>query len=356
MPDKRINKIQEIPPSPSPIFRSPIIQFLIIQCLIIQSLIPVSVSGQDIWPQFRGINGAGIYSGNKELPAEFDQSRNMMWRCDLNEGHSSPCIWGNSIFLTAQDSNRLETICINRKNGKILWKQAVVPEKMERFHPISHLAAPSPVTDGKRVFSYFGSYGLICYDFSGNVLWERKLPLQGNMYGVSVSPVIHKDTLIFSRDNDEMSYLETIDPATGNTIWKVERPGFRANWSTPMCITNNGVDEILVYGIWWLKAYALKDGTERWSYPGLTDEPIITPVTGKGLVFLTSYNMKTNPEVLGLPTWDSLLNLYDKDRDTELTREEVKTNQSILSRYDADGVTVQPDSRANETGEPIMAC
>ena len=86
-----------------------------------------------------------------------------------------------------------------------------------------------------------------------------------------------------------------------------------------------------------MTGYDLKTGTEQWSVPGLTDEPCITPVNGEGLVFTTSYNMKNNPEVIGLPEFDELLEEYDKDNDGELTREEIKSNQSILSRYDADG-------------------
>ncbi len=101
--------------------------------------------------------------------------------------------------------------------------------------------------------------------------------------------------------------------------------------------SNNGVDEVVIYGIWWMTAYDLKDGSQRWSVPGLTDEPCITPVTGEGMIFTTSYNMKNNPEVIGLPEFDQLLKEYDKDNDNQLTREEILSNKSILSRYDADG-------------------
>ncbi|MHC5065059.1 MAG: EF-hand domain-containing protein, partial [Planctomycetota bacterium] len=69
----------------------------------------------------------------------------------------------------------------------------------------------------------------------------------------------------------------------------------------------------------------------------LADEPAITPVTGEGLVFVTSYNMNTNPEVIGLPEYEQLLEDYDQDGDQLLTREEVQANKSILSRMDADG-------------------
>lgn len=110
--------------------------------------------------------------------------------------------------------------------------------------------------------------------------------------------MIWDNKLIFSRDADENPFLEVLDPATGKTIWKVDRTGFRGNWSTPMVARVEGRDELVVYGIWW---------------------------------------MKSNPEVLGLPTWDSLIGMYDADKDSLLVFEEIKSNRSILSRYDDDG-------------------
>jgi outer membrane protein assembly factor BamB len=293
--------------------------------------------GQPSWPQFRGPGGAGISFEKGSLPAELAPLKNLLWKCVVSEGVSSPCISDNKIFLTGRIGDSLETICINRISGNILWKRPVVPEKFERIHPVGHTAAPTPTTDGERVFSYFGSYGLICYDLNGNLIWEKRIPHQGNMYGTAVSPIIYGDKLIFSRDADANSYLEVINPKTGESIWRVERPEFRGNWSTPVIAKVNGLDQLIIYGIWWMKSYDLNNGAELWSFPGLTDEPIITPVYGDGLVFLTSYNMKTNPEVLGLPTWDSLLRMYDTDRDSMLLFEEIKSNKSILSRYDDDG-------------------
>lgn len=299
--------------------------------------ITLSLSGQSTWPQFRGPGGAGISNEQIALPNELSLTGNLLWKSEISTGISSPCIWGDRIFLTGLNGDSLETICINRLSGKIIWRNPVVPSKLERVHPVGHVAVPTPATDGERVFSYFGSYGLICYDFNGNLIWEKKIQHQGNMYGTAVSPVLFGDTLIFSRDADENSFVEALNPKTGETIWKIDRPGFRGNWSTPMIARVGDVDQLVIYGIWWMKAYDLTSGSELWSFPGLTDEPIITPVYGEGLIFLTSYNMKTNPEVLGLPTWDSLLRMYDQDRDSMLVFDEIKSNRSILSRYDDDG-------------------
>ena len=296
-----------------------------------------AVWGQSNWSQFRGPQGSGIAPDNNPLPVEFDGTKNVIWKTAVSKGNSSPCVWGDRIFLTGISGEELETICIDRQNGKILWKKSVTPGKIERVHPINTPATPTATTDGKRVFVFFGSYGLISYDFDGNEMWKKLLPPPESMYGTAASPIMAGDYLIFCNDRKTESYLEAIDPESGDTVWRTEREKFAAGWSSPMHWKNNGIDELVIYGIWWMTAYDLKNGAERWSVPGLTDEPCITPVTGEGLVFTTSYNMKNNPEVIGLPEFDELLEEYDKDKDGQLTLEEVKENKSILSRYDADG-------------------
>ena len=297
-----------------------------------------SVFSQSNWPQFRGVGGLGISTEIKKLPVKFNETKNMLWKCEVNDGLSSPCVWGDRIFLTGYANKTLETYCIDKESGSIVWKKSIPVEKLTRKHQINSYATSTPATDGERIYIYFGLYGLLCYDFEGNEVWKREMEPPRIMYGPSASPILAGDYLIFINDSHDQSYIEAINPKTGETVWKTEREeSLSGSWSSPMYWKNNAVDEVVIYGIWWMTAYDLKDGSVRWSVPGLTDEPCITPVTGEGMVFTTSYNMNTNPEVIGLPKFDELLKDYDKDGDGELTLEEVKPNRSILSRYDADG-------------------
>ena len=293
--------------------------------------------GQVEWDQFRGPGGAGVAAEGQRLPVEFDKGKNVIWVCEIPKGHSSPCIWGDRIFLTGFAARKLETICIDRLDGEILWRSSVWPREVERVHQISNQAAPTAVTDGERVIVYFGSFGLLCYDFEGRMLWARPMVLPQNMYGTSASPILAGGKLIIMDDPGEDSVVLALDPATGGEIWRMDRPGFKAGWSTPVYRKVGGVEEVLIYGKWRVAAFDLKDGTERWTFPGLTDEPCITPVLGEGLVYLTSYNMKTNPEVIGLPKWSALIAEYDKNGNGTLNLEESRANKSILSRFDADG-------------------
>ena len=297
------------------------------------------LSAQSSWPRFRGVNGTGIAATDHKLPVTFDEEKNVLWQADVSEGHSSPVIWGDRIFLTGKNGDDLETICLNRKTGKIIWRNTTPKvAKFERIHAINSQASPSAVTDGQRVYVYFGSYGLLCYDFAGKEIWKRPLEkVLPNAFGTAASPILVKDLLIFSYENQVESYIEAINKETGKPVWHKTRPGFKSSWSTPVCWNNNGVDELIVYGVSWLTALDLKDGSDRWAVPGLADEPSVTPVIGDGFVFVSSYNMNTNTEVISLPDYSKLLEEYDKNKDGQISFEEGASNKSVLSRYDADG-------------------
>ena len=132
--------------------------------------------GKGWWPQFRGANSSGIGTGKP--PVQFSPGEKVLWKVAVGPGLSSPIVWDGRIFLTEFDSakKQLATLCIDQRTGKILWRRTVAPETIEKVHEISSPAGSTPVTDGERLYVYFGSYGLIAYDRDGNPLWERRFP------------------------------------------------------------------------------------------------------------------------------------------------------------------------------------
>lgn len=303
----------------------------------VQAPVATDADGQRNWAQFRGPGARGIAVGSQPLPVEFGPRRGLVFRTELPPGHSSPCIWGDKIFLTGAQDRVLHTICLDRATGKQVWRREIETPKLERVHRINSSASPTPAADAEYVFVYFGSFGLVCYTHAGKEVWRRELKSARNIFGTATSCILQGEHLIFNRDTNEESFLELIERKTGRVVRKTDRTGFPSGWSTPVIRSLDGLDELIVYGAFHLTAYDLKSGEERWSVPGLADEPCITPVMGDGLVFVSSYNMRTNPEVIGLPKFDELLKLYDQDDNQRLTRAEVASNKSILSRVDADG-------------------
>jgi outer membrane protein assembly factor BamB len=304
--------------------------------LFLSMLTGTSATGQSQWGQFRGPGGSGIAPDEAALPALLNES-NLKWKSAIPHGLSSPCISGNRIFLTGMRGTTLETFCIDRKTGEILWRAEAWYEFIERVHRSNSPASPTAVTDGERVYVYIGSAGIYSYDFEGQKVWERVMFPPPTMYGTASSLILAKGLLIFCNDNERSSTLEAINPADGETVWRKKRPEMSYNWTTPMFWVNDEVDELVVNGFCRLDAYGVADGEKRWTLPGLTPEPCVTPVAGDGLIYVTSYNMKTNTEVIGPPPWAELLVELDSNDDGTLTLEECKPNKSILSRADADG-------------------
>lgn len=304
--------------------------------LALGPLAPSPAEGER-WEQFRGPAGTGVAADALALPQVLEVEGNLEWRRPLDPGLSSPCVYDERIFLTSATEGQLATHCVERASGAVLWTRALSVDELERAHRINGAASPTPVVDGERVYVYFGSFGLVCYDVGGDELWRRPMSLPENQFGTAASPTLAGGSLIFNHDTNTESFLEALDPATGETSWRVDRTVSKSGWSTPVLWRRGDVSELLVYGPVWLRAYDPADGAERWSVPGLTDEPCTTPATGDGLVFVTSYNMKTSPEVRALPEFADLVAELDRDGDGQLNREEADANDSVLSRFDADG-------------------
>ena len=131
-----------------------------------------AAAGADNWPQYRGPGGSGIASA--AAPVEFGLKRNLLWSADVPHGHSSPSIWNDHIFLTAfeKGARKLEVLALDRRDGKIRWRHTVPAREIEKIHAVSSPATATPVTDGERVYVYFGSAGVFCFDFDGKPLWS----------------------------------------------------------------------------------------------------------------------------------------------------------------------------------------
>ncbi|MGH9632653.1 MAG: PQQ-binding-like beta-propeller repeat protein, partial [Bryobacteraceae bacterium] len=267
---------------------------------ILAAVLPVFALAAESWPQFRGPNSSGV--GGGKPPAHFGPDHAVLWKTPIGSGLSSPIVWGGRIFLTEIDqaNKRFTTVCIDRRNGRILWQRSVTAEAIEKVHNISSPAGATPVTDGERVYVYFGSYGLLAYDLNGKVVWERRLPIPQNPYGAVSSPIIAGELLVLNHQGKE-SYLLAVNRLNGKTVWKTDRSQFQYGWSTPVHWRHDGIDEILVLGGDFkpnqrLMAYNLADGSERWWVGGLPPCGKSTPVTGDGMVYLAAPDIILEPQ------------------------------------------------------------
>jgi outer membrane protein assembly factor BamB len=288
------------------------------------------------WPQFRGPDGLGVAPERAKYPVDFGPSSHVLWKTPLPAGNSSPAVWGGRIFLTAFDKAKplLETLCLDRQTGKILWRRPTPPVgKIETsLHPANGPATPTPACDAERVYVYFGSYGLLAYDHNGTEQWKKPLPFPGTTFGSGSSPILAGDLLLLTYQGKDASLL-AVRRDTGATVWKKERPRFGASYATPLLRKNGPTTEIILVQPRGVVAYDLKDGAERWWVSGLFGGGIPTPAAGDGLVFAVAHFPGGDPEDrMKFPDFEELIKKYDANKDGLLAQTEVPKDLIFYNR------------------------
>lgn len=290
------------------------------------SIIPVAHA--DNWPQFRGVEGLGIAAGRQApLTWDADDGTNIRWKTAIpGLGLSSPIVWGDRIYLTTAvpasgsaglkvglygdiQSVRDDTpqswrvLCIDRKNGAILWNVEAcsgVP-KIKRHTKCSH-ANSTAATDGKHVVAMFGAEGLYCFDAEGKLLWKKDLgvldsgffAVKGAQWGFGSSPVIHDGKLILQCDVQEDSFLAAYEIATGKELWRTPRKDV-PSWGSPAIYEHEGKKRIAVNGWKHIGGYDFATGSEVWKLVGGGDIPVPTPIARDGLIYITNAHGSMRP-------------------------------------------------------------
>lgn len=289
------------------------------------------------WPQFRGPAGQGIAADDARYPSRLDQAKNLLWKIQLPVGQSSPCIWGDQVFLTGyvKERKQLETICVDRRRGVVRWRRVAPAKQIERTHTISSPAVPTPATDGQRVYVYFGSFGLLCYDFDGKELWSLPLPMPQMRFGTAASPIVVGNRVLLNCEFPPTPFLVAVDRERGKIIWKRERLLPSEGYATPLHRPSAGGDEIIVHTPTRLLACDLKDGGERW-WVRIDSVGTGTPVLGAGRVFVNSWYMGGDADDrVNIPPFAELLKKYDADKDGKLSKAEFPRDIYLVKRAQA---------------------
>lgn len=275
------------------------------------------------WPTWRGPTYNGVTS-EKGLPVEWgetdeDPAKNIVWTCDLPEyGWSTPIVWGDAIFLTAQKEDRLLLLKINKQNGRIEWTRTVghgqakaskpVTKKgdarrRQRFHQEHNMASPSCATDGQHIVVHFGNGDLAVYDFEGNRLWKLNLQEKYGPFtvwwGHANSPILHGDLVVALAIQDSCadlsgepseSYLVAFDLKTGKERWRTRRKTDAKkehcdSYVTPVLRKLADHTELVILGGECLDAYDLETGRRTWFLPQFEGNrnvtgPIVEPIFG----------------------------------------------------------------------------
>jgi outer membrane protein assembly factor BamB len=338
----------------------------------------------DNWHQWRGPLANGV-APHGDPPVAWSSQTNIRWRAEIpGGGTATPIVWADQVFvLTAVRTDRtldpapefpppppgspqtvppihyyrFLVICLDRATGRVRWQQVaaeVVPH--EGHHRDHGYASASPSTDGRNLYVSFGSRGIYCYDLQGHLRWSRDLGKMHTRYGYGegTSPVLHGGRLVVNWDQEDESFLFTLDAQTGETVWQVPRDEV-TSWATPLVVDHQGVTQVITNATQRVRGYDLADGKLLWQCGGQTVNVIPSPVALDGVVFCMSGYRGSTACALPLSARGDLTGsdriLWRYDRDTPYVPSPLlygkriyftKSNNAVLSCLDAG------------TGEPLL--
>ncbi len=268
------------------------------------------------WPYWRGPAADGMAVG--DAPLTWSETENIGWKTDIpGLGNSSPIVWGGQVFVTTAVptgtpaaapaaapggrgrgqgpslvEHRFEVLSLDRKTGKILWQRtATTAVPHEGAHSTyGSFASNSPVTDGQRVYAFFGSRGIYCYDLKGTLVWQKDFGVKMQMrsaFGEGMAPVLADDRLILVFDHQGDSFIVALDKASGKELWRKPRTE-GTNWAAPLVVDFKGRKQLVVAASGRVRSYDLRDGSLIWECAGLGSNTIPHPVRQDDLVFVMS--------------------------------------------------------------------
>ena len=288
-----------------------IMQFALMVVAAIAVVLSQAKTALPEWPQWRGPFNTGMAVG--DAPVAWGP-RDIRWQIPIpGRGHSTPVIAGHRLFLTtaiptgkrtAPDSpsragggadagleHRFELLAVDRGTGKLLWQRtATVATPHEGYHrTYGSFASNSPVTDGTRVYAFFGSRGLYAYDMNGTLAWKKDFGVQMRMdmaFGEGTALTLHDGRLLLHFDHLGTGFLVMLDPSDGREIWRTARTE-RFNWAAPYVAQHGGRRQIVVSGET-VRGYDFETGRVIWEAAGLGENSIPQPVQHNDLVFAMS--------------------------------------------------------------------
>jgi outer membrane protein assembly factor BamB len=282
-------------------------------------------TAEENWPNWRGPLANGT-APKAHPPLRWSETNHVKWKVKIpGRGTASPIIWDNQVFLqTAIPTGRkpdmpveskdvgiaptnasaggpprgaqpnelyqFVLLCLDRQTGKTLWSRAVREElPHEGHHPDHGFASYSTVTDGDRLYAWFGSRGLYCFDLDGNLKWQKDLGRFQikNAFGEGGSPALYQDKLVIKCDHEGEDFIVVLDKASGRELWRQTRDE-DTSWSSPLVVQRGTQIEIVTTASRKIRSYDWATGKLLWECGGLTANVIPSPVFDGERVYVTS--------------------------------------------------------------------
>ena len=332
-----------------------IFRLLLLMLIVVFGTLPTSAEN---WPRYRGADGLGV-SEAKGCPASWSQG-DYEWVVELpGEGHSSPVIWDQDLFVTtATDEGRVRyLVCLDASTGEIKWSRAAGFNTNPK-HAKNSFASSSPATDGERVYVAFADeerFGLAAYDTEGNLVWRNWLGPFLSRHGQAASPIVFEDLVIIPNDQDGPSSIVAYDRRDGRLVWSSLRSTREASYATPLIIELPGKKPQLIClsGATGLTSLDPWSGGLNWSTAELPKRTVSSPTYASGLVYAICGEGGKGVRMIGVdPSGSGVIEAthvkFRRDKDIPYVPAAVGVNDSIFLWTD-NGVVICLDSKTQKT-------
>jgi outer membrane protein assembly factor BamB len=281
-------------------------------CLGLTIVVVCNLASAGDWPRFHGPDGSGVSLDKRPLPVAWSETENLKWKAALpGPGSSSPIVVGKRVVVTCwtgyavdrdhegeEKDLRRHVICFDRDTGKVLWDRAVEPvlpedPYMGMFTQHGY-ASHTPVSDGKRIYVFFGKTGVLAFDLEGKKLWQTSVGVGSGPHGwgTASSPILYKDLVIVTASAESES-LVALKQETGKQVWRYEDRGFAGTWGTPVLADcGQGRTDLVIgvpYKIW---GFNPDTGKLRWQCDGLDSDSICSSAIARDGII---YFLETGP-------------------------------------------------------------
>jgi outer membrane protein assembly factor BamB len=294
--------------------------------------------GINTWPQFRGINCSGVAHPDQNPPIDLESVEKIIWKTPIISGASSPCIWKDNIFLTGFDKEKQQLLVFNynRLNGRQVWKRMVPAKEIEAYHSSGNPADATPVTDGERIYVHFGSYGLLCYDFEGNIIWTKEIPVNADKFGSGTSPIVADNLVILMvrRLSTKERYLLALDRRSGEQVWKQSL--LEAGYSTPIIWGK----DVVVHCEGFIAGYSIEDGSRSW-YVLVKTHGESTPIVHEDILYVNAWHYLGHLNFIKeIPPQSEFLVKYDSNADLLISRQEFSGEFFMTDPSDNENISI----------------
>jgi outer membrane protein assembly factor BamB len=276
-----------------------------IHCLGLVLLVLAHTARAGDWPGWRGPRGDGT-SDEGTVPVRWSATDNIAWKTPIpGKGHSSPIVCGDRVFVTTcveedakrpDDKARRLLLCLDRRDGRVLWQKVVLSARLEKLHHLNSRASSTPATDGKHVFVAFLNAAsdadarviVGCYDLDGNRVWQKSPGRFSSRHGFCSSPILYGDTLIVNCDHDGDGYVVCLAKADGAERWRIDRPNKTRSYCAPLIVDAAGRNQLVMSGSKCVASYDPDTGKQWWIIDGPTEQFVSSLVFLDNIFFLTA--------------------------------------------------------------------